>query len=336
MKYFGFFARIRTKLNNLVLIKGRIIMKRKILSVALILTMAVSMSACGSKNSGNKVDVSVDDVQAKLQESIKDVKSADIDADVAFDVDMSYGEEKMVLKFDANGELQFTVDEPSGHAKGEASYKMEMDSEKNEGSVKGEAYVISDGEKAEAYVTTDGSEWYKGEAQLDELISSLEDELGMSLEDALAQAEGESEEEAFDIKPTIADKTVEAEGKECYKLTTSVDKDLLASVPGMESEEISSVMAMFKELGATADLYVDVKTNLPVKVVVSVDLEMDAEASEMAGMTIKLNKCELAITAEYDKVSKIEVPSDIKDKAVEMDAMGVSKDKAAEEVLPAA
>ncbi len=297
-------------------------MKKRILSVALALTMAVSLAACGSKSSasaGTKVTITADELSEKVSEAYKNVKSVDIDADLAFDMGMSYGGETASVKADASGEASIVVGTPAVHAKGEYSFSVKGGGEDTSDSNKGEMYVVTDDTSATAYGSVDGGDWYKGETTLEEFMSSFDDILSEYGVDADDIEEGNTEDIPAELKPSITGKTVEAEGKECYEMVVSVDKSALDSIPGMS--EYAAQLAMFGELKVEVKMYVDVKTNLPVKISLTADVSADDSAS---GMTLKLDKCDFTITAEYDKTDKIEVPSDVKDNAIESDDTDLS------------
>lgn len=287
-------------------------MKKKILSVALVLTMALSMSACGNKaKAGNKVSVTVDEVQSKMTEAIKEVDSVDMDLDVAVGVKAT-GEEasqNMSIELNADAEVKAIIDNPAGYAKYSLDMKAKGDSDNMENKMSGEAYLVSDKEEASLYYNTDDEGWYKGTTTVEELKAEFESALsdyGMSMDELMNSFTEEGTTEGQ--KPELAGKTVEAEGKECYELTVSMNKDTLASV-----EEAASYAEMFETFDGSLKMYVDVDTNLPVKVVCDLDLKMD-----MYGTTIEIDKFDFEITADYNNVKNIEVPSKVKDSAVDV------------------
>ena len=114
-----------------------------------------------------------------------------------------------------------------------------------------------------------------------------------------------------ELKPTIGGKTVEAAGKECYEISSVVTKDVMKKLPGME-EQLTN-LEMFDEITAKAAMYVDVKTNLPVKFAVSADMKVNEEMAQGVKMDIKA--CEFSMELNYDNVD-VKVPSDVKEKAI--------------------
>lgn len=303
-------------------------MKKRLLSTVLVFTMALAMTACGSKDgkAGNKVTVTMDELQTKMTEAIKTVDSVDFDLDVKLGVDMEASGESMDMEADFNAEGQATVDTPAAHVKfsGNMKYGTETDSMDNK--TKGEAYVLTEDENMSLYYNMDDEGWYKGTATTDDIMGEVESALsmyGMDMESVLSSAT--TEDAAETLAPVLSEKTVEAEGKECYELVLKVDKEFVEKeLAAAETEldddvkaEVDEAMKGFKTLDGAIKIYVDVDSNLPVKVVYGLKLEMDIE---MYDETMKLNMDEfdITLTADYNEVKAIEVPSDVKENAVDL------------------
>lgn len=289
-------------------------MKKRILCVAMALTMAFSFTACGSGKkvaAGNKVDITAEQLSEDMQKAVKDVKALKVSADAVLDMKMEVAGESGTIKFDAEGIIEGNIDTPALHAKGEASYEVKAAGENESDSIKGEAYVDSDGDEITAYYTGDGEEWTKDTITKEEFMDGLEGMLSGEAFSDLGISE-ETTESIPELLPSISDKTVAEEGKECYELTVKVDKSALSGILG--ATEYSAYLDIFSDLQVTAKYYVDVKTSLPVKLTVAAEMSADDSAS---GMMFKLNKCELNIKADFDDTVKVEVPADVKSKAVE-------------------
>lgn len=299
-------------------------MKKKILSTVLVFTMAFAMTACGSKgDAGNKVTVTVDEVQDKMVEAMADVKSVELGLEVVAGMDMEAEGQKMEMDLGFNAEAKATVDNPAGYVKYSGNMKMDADGDSMDEKIKGEAYVLTENEAVSLYYNTDDAGWYKGEATLEELTSALESALessGMDMESILsfATVEGDATNSQ---KPELSSKTVEAEGKECYELVLKMNKEMmekeLESADDEMLAEVQTYVDMFDTLEGSMKLYVDVDTNLPVKVEYDMDMVMNID---MYGSTMKMNMDDFSIemTADYNNVKAIEVPSDVKDNAINL------------------
>ena len=303
-------------------------MKKKILSTVLVFTLAFAMTACGSKNSGNKVTITVDELQTKMTEAIKTVDSVELGLDAKFGMDMEASGESMEMDMDFTAEGQATVDTPAAHVKFSGSMKYGSKTDSMDNKTKGEVYVLTENEDISLYYNMDDSGWYTGTANTEEIMSEIESALsmyGMDMESILSSATTEGATEAA-IAPVLSKKTVEAEGKECYELVMKVDKEFVdkelesagAELDEEVMAEVDEAMKGLKTLDGEIKIYVDVDTNLPVKVSYGLELEMDME---MYDTTMKLNMDEfdITLTADYNEVKAIEVPSDVKENAVSFD-----------------
>lgn len=292
-------------------------MKKRILSFAIALTMAVSLSACGSKDdvkAGNKVTVTMDEIQEKMTSAMDGVKSVDLNLEAAFDMQMEAMGEKASVKADADAEGSVVIGTPGAHLKGSASYSMEAPGEDDQkGDYSGEAYVVTDDTSATAYFTSDGKEWKTSTITKEEFQKEFEDALS-SMGDLNLPGETGEGTDAPETQAKLADKTVEAAGKECYEISATVDKSELSSLPGME--QYASALEMFGAFEVKAAIYVDVDSYRPVKMEITADMQADDETS---GMSLDLKKCELSVELEYDKTEKIEVPDSVKSSAVSED-----------------
>lgn len=302
-------------------------MKKKILGLVLVCTMAVSMTACGSKvKAGNKVTITMDELQDKMTEAMKDVDSVDFDLDAKMGIGIT-GEEEMNLDASLDAKGQLTVGTPAAHIDftGEMKYGSKTDSKEDK--IDLEAYAVTDSDNISLYYNMNDEGWYTGEAPVDELMGEFESALsdyGMDMEGLMSQTTNpEAMESAPELK--LSDKTVVAEGKECYELVTKVDKEALmkemeAAKAELDEEMIGQAdqaMDSFEKLDGTMKLYVDVDTNLPIKVVMDMSMKANFEMYE-TNMGIDMDEFNITLTAEYNKVKSIEVPADVKEKAIDL------------------
>jgi len=302
-------------------------MKKKLLGIVLVCTMAVSMTACGSMSkAGNKVTITMDELQDKMTEAIKEVDSVDLDLDAEVGIGIT-GEEEMNLDASLDAEGQLIIGTPAAHIDftGEMKYGNKTDS--REDKVDFEAYAVTDNDNISLYYNMNDEGWYTGEAPVDELMSELESALsdyGMDMEGLGSMTtDAEAVETAPELK--LSDKTVEADGKECYELVSKVDKETLKKEMEAAKDELDeemlgqaeTVMDSFENLDATMKIYVDVDTNLPIKVVMDMSMKAELEVYE-TNMGINVDEFNITLTAEYNKVKSIEVPAEVKDKAINL------------------
>lgn len=284
-------------------------MKKKILSTVLVLSMAVAMTACGSKDKGgSKVTVTADEVQDKMMEAVKGVDSAEvaIDAALGLSMDAEGTKVEMDLGFDADGE--FTIGTPGGHVNLSFDMKTSGTGDDMEQKMTAEAYVVTDGDKATAYFNSDNAGWEKSEGTLDEIKASFEEglsEYGMSIDDLFAAAESEDEQ----FKPTLSEKTVSVDKKECYELVYALDKDALMNAEA--AADYAEYAEAIDTLDGNLKLYVETDTNLPVKMVFDLDLDIN-----IMGMVLTVDEFDITVTADYNNVKEIKVPSEVTDNAV--------------------
>lgn len=299
-------------------------MKKKILCVVLAATMAFSCTACGSKKSkvgGNDVKVTVEEVNEKMGEAMKDIKALDVKMAVDFDAKVSAQGEEISAKIKGDADIAGGLEAKGGKAEGNITYDVKGVGEDTSGSYEGKAYLEVEDEKINVYYTIDGKSWFSASTAFDEAMKAFEDaasQYGLdsdTLKDAIENGDTSAATDATadipELKPTIGGKTVEAAGKECYEISSVVTKDVMKKLPGME-EQLTNI-EMFDEITAKAAMYVDVKTNLPVKFAVSADMKVNEEMAQGVKMDIKA--CEFSMELNYDNVD-VKVPSDVKEKAI--------------------
>lgn len=300
-------------------------MKKKILCVALVATMALSLGACGSKKSkvaGNDVKITIDELSEKMQTAVADIKAVDVKMAVDVDASMEAAGQEMSAKVSGEGDIAGGVEAKGAKASGNIKYSVKGAGQDVSGSYEGKAYVEVNGEEITVYYTIDGKNWYSASTTLDSAKKALEEAASQygvdssTIEDAIENSDSSAIEDAKndipELQPSINGKTVEAAGKECYEIISTVNKDTMLKLPG--AEEQAESLAMFKDISAKCGMYVDVKTNLPVKFTLSMDMDVD-EAK--AGAKLDLKACEFEIELNYDNVD-VTVPSDVKDKAVSL------------------
>ena len=296
-------------------------MRKKILSALLALTLVFSMTACGNKEEigGNRVIMTVDELKTKMSDALATVNSADIDMDFTLGGTAEASGQKMNLNIDLGGEAKFTVGNPAAYVKGQFSFKTSGDTKDNiDMNYSAEAYVNTEKEDINIFYNINDKGWYTSTSNMEDIMTSLDDtlssldmnEMDMSIFSGFFSTNTENVDP--DYLPIITNKTVEAEGRECYEMTTKLGKSYLAG-----SAEGQAMYDMFDEYEGSMKLYIDVDTNLPIKMVYSFSMSAVTQESGME-MTVRIPNTNIEILAEYNTVDSIVVPEDIVNKAVNL------------------
>lgn len=307
-------------------------MKRRILSFIVAGTMIFSMTACTGKEKigGNDVLLTVDELKADVSEALSKIDSVDIDlnGDVTAKLKAKTKkagismENEYVYKFDLDSDAQINVKEPGASMK----FNFEASSKKDEdvktdmklynGDYEGGFYVTAENDKYDFYFNV-GKGWYKSSAKEDEITSELLPELSEYFDmEVLTEfiGMGDTSEFSPDSLPVISDKTVEACGRECYELIVKNGRELIGGNP-----QFQPYYDMVEEFGCCNSLYIDVETNLPLKVVFDADMKI-TDNSQGTEQVLDIEECTFEITMEYNNVEPIVVPDDVKRLALDYSA----------------
>ena len=285
-------------------------MRKRLICAALALTMIFSMTACGTekKIGGNRVILTVDELKGKMSEALANIDSVDIDADIDLGATVEASGQTVTIDMHLDGEGKSTIKTPAAYIKGNFSLKTTGFTEDNvEMNHALEGYFLTDDESATTYYNIDDKGWYTGTSTYEELTESITSLLSKYGADMGSLGSFSSEEVNPDLLPVITNRTVEAEGRECYELVVKQGKEVLA---GTEQE----IYDMFNKFEGSVNVYVDVETYLPIKMSYTVDVNATTDIQGYE-TNIKLTNCKIEMLAKYNEVAPIEVPGDIVERA---------------------
>lgn len=302
---------------------------KKILVCALTAVLTLSMfTGCGTKKE-NEVTISMNEVIEKTLDSIADLQSAELDLTANADVEIDYnGERGMSVVGEIKGGLETNLEEPSLHLNGLLKYEAKIDANGIKNTSSAEEKLEIYGEKNENQLALYGrwndDEWEKDVEEIEEineLIEGIRDLKEIDNEDLKELNESGAMEFA-----KLESKTKVVNDKECYVIKYELNREELIKL--LKIEELSDEKSVkieeakeeaveaLKEFSTLLEIYIDVKTYLPVKA--ALGIELDAEL-DMAGTQIKFNELNLEMNLKTNQTKPIKVPSDIKETAVEME-----------------
>lgn len=273
---------------------------KKILCVLMILVLAMSFTACGSKKSSSNADskddkntqtdkeekleeLTVEEIYEKMSEAAKDVKGSSSEASFVFDVEMA--DEAMEITGDITCEAN--IEPINAHMNMElkieyAEQSLDMDME---------MYEIQEDDKIKVY-TNVMDQWTYEETDM----ADMED-LGFDMS-MLEDFDFSKLEEFLDIAEVKAEK----DGNYKIDITITTDK-VIEILESLElGDEIKEYKSMLPDASLMVSLVVDGKTFLPEKM--SIYLEMDEFEIE-EGQSLKIN--EVSMDMKYNSYEDVEI-----------------------------
>ena len=273
-----------------------IIMKKKILCIALVSTMALSLAACGdssSKKASTKSDVSVSEVVKKMNEASKNTKGSDITGTIDMSASMEEEGESYEMTVSGTMDVQATNDPVVSHM----TTDMEMNMAGFAQPMKMEMYTVQDDNGTTTYTNQTG-EWTKTTVDAEDVSSELTD----AMSDISKYITDENIKKYFkDVKKKEEKKS----GKDCYVVSGSLKEtafeDLFEAAKDITGEAVDT--SELPEISMPIKFYVDKKTYLPVEVTVNMKI------GEIEG--VKFDKFEIKMTSNSYDVEEITIPDEV-------------------------
>lgn len=289
-------------------------MKKKMLSAVLLLTMAVSLVACGDKETakkaddagaGKKADISASEVIAKMSEAETDVEGVDATVNFNFDADISAGDEKDNVVFKGDMNVKSNIDPIEAYIGANLSVKASGESS----DVNYDIYMVAEDDVCNLYFGNDTDGWMKTEMSLDELgLDDMKNISGDTTDLEEFYSEENIEKYFDDVK--VTEKKID--GKDCYSVKGDVSKELLETA--IDSiNTLAGLNIEVPDLKITLEICSDKKTGSAVEI----NVKADAEEND----NFKLSACEFSL--KYNEVGKQDIT--IPDEALEaQDISGLS------------
>ncbi|MDE5782120.1 MAG: hypothetical protein K2I03_11715 [Lachnospiraceae bacterium] len=279
-------------------------MKKKIASVVLLLTMSVSLVACGSNDKAQKseakvkeADISASEVMAKMSDSSESVEGVDASVSINFDADITVGDEKKKVAVKGDMDVKSNADPVEAYVNADMSIKADKESS----DIKYEVYMVAEDDMCKVYFGNDTDGWMSTERSLDELgLGNIDDFTGDM--DEIKEYYTEENIDSYFENVKVTEKKID--GKTCYSVKGDIAKDLLDTA-------IDSLSAL---AGSTVDIP-DVKISLEVctdkETGSPVELNIKADVAE--NDMIKVSACELSFKYNGNGKQDITVPDEALD-----------------------
>lgn len=264
-------------------------MKKKILSIALVSTMALSIVACGSKSASS---TTVEDVVKKMNKASKDTKGGEISATI--NVKASMEQEGQEYKINVSGKMDAeATNEP---VVSHMNMDMEMDMAGFKQPLKSEVYTVQDEDEVTTYTCNNG-EWTAMTSEIDDSTNELTE----AVSDISKYITKENIDKYFEkVKLTDGKESK----KDCFvvsgQLKENAFSDLMDAASGLTGSSVDSEDV--PEISMPIKIYVDKKTYLPVR------MSVDVKVGEIEG--VKVSKCGVDIKFKSFDVDEIKVPSE--------------------------
>lgn len=277
-------------------------MKKKIVSAVLLLTMSISLVACGDKDKSKtaeskEVDLSAAEVISKMSEASADINGIDAKASINLDASVKSGDEEMPMTLKGDMTVKATEDPVVAYVDADMSVKADEESQ----DMKYEVYCALEDDAYKVYFGNDSDGWMKTEMSLDELGIDMSSMTG-SMEGLDELYSDENIDEYFDdVK--VTEKKVN--GKACYSVKGNLSDELIStSIDSLASllygdsfnaEDIPDIKLTF-------EVCADKETNLPAA------FYINAEVGE--NEYVDLKACEMSIEYNGYDVDEIVIPED--------------------------
>lgn len=281
-------------------------MKKKMLSAVLLFTMAVSLVACGDKetakkaddaSAGKKADISASEVLAKMSEAEDEVEGVDAIVSFNFDADVNAGDEKDNIVFKGDMDVKTNINPVEAYISTNMSAKASGESS----DINYDIYMVTEDDVCTLYFGNDTDGWMKTEMSLDEL--GLDDMKNISGDtDDLEEFYSEENIEKYFDDVKVTEKKID--GKACYSIKGDVSKELLeTAIDSINSLAGSDIEV--PDLKITLEICSDKKTGSAVEI----NVKVDADEND----NFKLSACEFSL--KYNEVGKQDIT--IPDEALE-------------------
>lgn len=277
-------------------------MKKKIVSAVLLITMSVSLVACGDKDKAKtaeskEADLSASEVISKMSEASVDVKGIDAKASINLDASVKSGDEEASMAIKGDMTVKATEDPLTAYVNADMSVEADTDSQ----DMKYEVYCVLEDDEYKVYFGNDSDGWMKTEMSLDELGIDMSSITG-SMEGLDELYSDENIEEYFD-ELKVTEKKVN--GKACYSVKGNLSDELLnTSIESLGSLIVGESFNAedIPDITITVEICTDKETNLPAA------FYINAEVGE--NEYVDLKKCEMSIEYNGYDVDEITVPED--------------------------
>lgn len=273
---------------------------KKIVSLLMILVLAMSFTACGSKDSSSKEDkkvnanlaeLTVAEVLEKVAEASKNSKGAAFEANFEFDVEM--GEEAIKASADMTGETLVKDEAVSSHV----SMNMNVDAAGQKMEMPMEMYQVQDGDVIKMYMNMFET-WTYQETDISDMGVSFD----MSqYEDMLKDVDYEKVLEYLDVAKV---ETKDGNYVLNMEITLATILDIVEESGLLEDEEID--LSILPEAALKVKFAVDGETFLPASM--SIVIEMDEFEIEGQSLAVNAFSVDMKYTS-YD-VKEIVVPDE--------------------------
>lgn len=277
-------------------------MKKKIASVVLLLTMSVSLVACGGNDKTQKAqvkeaDISASEVMAKMSDSSESVEGVDASVSINFDADITVGDETKKVAVKGDMDVKSNADPVEAYVNADMSIKADKESS----DIKYEVYMVAEDDMCKVYFGNDTDGWMSIERSLEELgLGDIDDLTGNM--DEIKEYYTEENIDSYFENVKVTEKKID--GKTCYSVKGDIAKDLLDTA-------IDSLSAL---AGSTVDIP-DVKISLEVctdkETGSPVELNIKADVAE--NDMIKVSACELSFKYNGYGKQDITIPEEALD-----------------------
>lgn len=291
-------------------------MKKKIASVVLLLTMSVSLVACGNNDTAQKsgakeaevkeADISASEVMAKMSDSSDSVEGVDASVSINFDADITVGDETKKVAVKGDMDVKSNTDPVEAYVNADMSIKADKESS----DIKYEVYMVAEDDTCKVYFGNDTDGWMSMERSLDELgLGDIDDLTGNM--DEIKEYYTEENIDSYFENVKVTEKKID--GKTCYSVKGDIAEDLLDTA-------IDSLSAL---AGSTVDIP-DVKISLEVctdkETGSPVELNIKADVAE--NDMIKVSACELSFKYNGYGKQDITIPEEALD-APDLSGLGL-------------
>lgn len=276
-------------------------MKRKIVSIALVCVMTVSMTACGKseKESSQKtVDISASEVISKMVDASQDTKRADST------VELKFSAENDGSKLDLSGKMDVkaTEDPTASYVNLELSSKADGDSN----DINYELYLMEDNGDYKMYIGTEG-QWASTTMSADDLGVDVAD-----LTDSYSQIKEYITDENIDkyfSNVKVTEKKVDK--KACYSVKGDVKSDVVDDLLA-SAESLMGTGIDLSDIGFSVEICADKKTNKPASLTITANSGKDS--------AIDIKDCSISIKYNSYDVDAITLPEEAEN-APEIDSL---------------
>lgn len=271
---------------------------KKIVCLLMILVLSMSFVGCGSKKSSSKKEdkkvnanleeLTVADVLEKMTEASADMKGAEMEADVIFDVEYDGQDIKVTADMTAESLVEDTV---STHL----DMTMSMDYAGQKMEIPMEMYQVQNDDVMKMYMNMFGA-WTYQESDMSDMGVDLDMSQYTDMLDLIDLDEVLGYLDKSEVTTKDGNYVVDLE------LTMSTLMDLV----GEYLDDADVDLSMIPDVALKVSFAVDGKTFLPETM--SIVLEMDE--FEMEGVSLAVNACEINMEYTSYEVDEIVVPQE--------------------------